>query len=522
MSGIVLDSRGAGLQGAEVSLLPAAEMSPPRHAVSRPDGSFRFERVVAGRYTLRAAHPEHALFEAPEPVEVVDEPVVGLEARLEPGATLAGAIRGLRDDELAEVEVVAVSADGLSRRARVSSRQARYEVSGLGPGAWRVRAALPGGERQAETAVVLKRGSEAPEADLEFGDGIALDGRVSLGGEPLTDARASLRSDELAGRRTVGTDRLGRFRIEDLAAGGYRLQVTSRARAVSQSWDLELTESRRLELDIVAREVHGEVVERRDGEPIPEAMVTFERLSSEGDTRPAFAVTTGSDASGAFRLPLLAAGGYRVTVRKEGYELVERRVEIGASRASEPLRLRFALVPSAGLSLEVKTADGLVPEQVVIAVFAPEGHRVLARGVVPGADGRFELGSLPAGRWHALLHGPGTATVQVELEAPGPPPAVVLPPGGDLRVRVPELVLSPRLGRLVLLGPDGGPFEGLDETMERTTLWPVVSGTAEISGVPAGTWTVRVTSAEGRVWIGSATAVPGVVSTVELSGKEDR
>jgi hypothetical protein len=134
----------------------------------------------------------------------------------------------------------------------------------------------------------------------------------------------------------------------------------------------------------------------------------------------------------------------------------------------------------------------------------------------PGEAGRVHLTSLTAGRWRVHVAAPGWAATAVDLTAPGPPVPVVLAPEATIDVYVPDLSRSPEAGRVRLLAPSGEPLLVPGWGSEVHSAWSLQLGRARLGNVPAGAWTVEVTTDGGRAWSRQFTAVAGAMVEVVL------
>jgi protocatechuate 3,4-dioxygenase beta subunit len=217
-------AREGPVAGASVRLMPddsAAAASPPPPQLSRPDGSFQFLQLGAGRYRLMVEKPGYSMA-APSPViTVAGAPVTGLEVRMERGGTISGRIAGLAFQDLAHVRVVA-TAPGQPGQAGQVAYDGTYRIDDLAPGAWTVIATLADNGRRTTGSVTLEPGQGEVSLDLELASGFVLSGRVELQGAPVSGALVQVQGADGSGGDTVtGAD--GRFRVEGLRSGTYAL-----------------------------------------------------------------------------------------------------------------------------------------------------------------------------------------------------------------------------------------------------------------------------------------------------------
>ena len=175
--------------------------------------------------------------------------------------------------------------------------------------------------------------------------------------------------------------------------------------------------------------------------------------------------------------------------------------------------MRLTLRPSAGLVLEVRGPSGLPPAEVQVALLDAAGRAVLQGRYVTGEGGRVRLTSAPAGRFR-LLVADDLASAALEVTVPGPPLGVALAPTSELAVTVPALAESRQPATLTIAGADGRPFQSL-EFGSILSEWPSVDGRFAVRKVPAGTWRLKVTAGDGRVFQG--TAATGTGGRVEVA-----
>ncbi len=514
VTGRVIDESGRGLLGARV-LLREVERWREYRALADDDGAFRLEPVTDGEYRLQAGLAGFAPGELTRPVVVDGAEVADLELRLTPGATVTGRIRGLHDEDLALVGVVAESEGKPSRDGRVDFA-GNYKLTDLAAGDWRVKAALPRGGRQATAVITLERGQAEARQDLNFGSGLSLTGQVLYNREPLGDAMAYLNGHSVAAERSVTTDHQGNFRIDDLEPGRYRLQVSAVRYGVTDSRDIDLGSDQDLLVELVTTRVAGQVVDEKTAQPLHEAMVVLTRIAAAvaGDER-AFMISLPTKEDGTFSLPQVTPGRYRLIINMDGYIPDEQILDVDAN--SDYGNLRLPLSPTAGLALQVLLASGRVPRYVSVAVLDPAGQPVLVESQSLDGDGRVRFSSVPPGHWTLLVNAPGGAAAELAVDVPGEPIALSLAPANRLRVRVAELVAADRVGTLTLIRPDGRLWRTVEAGVVRQK-WPITAGHSSIAGLPDGAWTVQAATPDGRQWSGSVAAAAGVDAQVDCHG----
>ncbi|MCP4653935.1 MAG: carboxypeptidase regulatory-like domain-containing protein [bacterium] len=241
VGGRVVDEQGDGVAGARVSMNLSS-------AFTDQDGAFTLADVPSGEHLLRARRRGFVVRELPMTVD--DAPVFGLEIELGRGGALFGRVLGLEPELLSRVQVLALGGPHRFGTSQVDFA-GRYRLESLALGEWMLEARESSRGRVARKTVVLERGLEQMEVDLEFLPGIALSGRVLADGEPEAGAHLGLaRLDDGTMARRTRSDHAGRFRIEDVESGRYRLEV--RSADLVHSREIEVIVDEDLEIELLA------------------------------------------------------------------------------------------------------------------------------------------------------------------------------------------------------------------------------------------------------------------------------
>jgi Carboxypeptidase regulatory-like domain len=276
--------------------------------------------------------------------------------------------------------------------------------------------------------------------------------------------------------------------------------VTHAERMLSQSEDLEIAADREVVIEIATAALSGTVVAADSGQGVPEAMVYLQRMIH--GTEPGPLTTVGTNAAGSFVTASLAPGRYRLTVRGNGYAPEERTVDVEAGVPVEPLTIE--LDPTQGLALTVRQAAGGKPPLWATVVVLDEGGRPVHMEEPRLSDrGRAYLQQVPPGQWTLLVKAAGSAATIARATVPGKPLEVTLPRGAALSVRVPALGDSRVAASLTLAAADGTLYSGINPGGAIQQSWPLAGGAATVPDVPAGSWRLQVTAADGRVWSSS-------------------
>ncbi len=505
LAGQVVDERGAPLPDAAIELMLTDHVGyvQPR-TLTDGRGRFDFPSLAEGHYRLRAEKPGWVAAEPWHAVDLGADDVTDFEVVMVPSARLTGEILGLDFVELAGVRVEAATDDGRRRQGEVA-HDGVYRVEDLAPGDWLISAAAAEGRQRVETRLIVAPGEDEIYRDLEFEEGLMLSGRVEHDGEPVGAVDVTLRGTDVVAAREVQADHDGTFRFEELEAGSYRLSVSSRWDLFIHNQDVALDSDRDLLIELASAGLAGRVV-TREGGGVHDAMVLLQQLmSADGESPEGSLFTVGTDAEGAFRFERLPAGRFHARVRKDGYTQLEEELDLAAGSIEESHT--FVLEPAEGLELRLRLASGAVPPAARVTLLDAGGQPVQSEArSLSGGAARFD--TLPSGDWRALVAAPGGAAREVALTVPGEPVEIVLADAGRLRVRVPDLFDSPRRATLTLEDASGRPFVGLDPGGIPRPAWWVDRGTATLDGIPAGMWTLRLLSPDGRERV-SAVATPG-------------
>lgn len=244
VAGRVVTEEGAPVAGVRVTLRSTDGGTAPSPTVSGGAGAFAFRTEAPGTYRLLAEKRGYAPASLGE-VQVEGAPLRGLELVVSPGATVSGRIFGLASPQLTRLQISAKAAGYPGHAGRMVAG-GRYRIDHLAPGEWTVSAHSPSLGRGVSARVEISPHQVEVTLDLEFIEGYTLSGLVHRGGHPVAGALVALRS---AGGATGGAvaDAAGRFHIEGLAGGEYRLTVVHRgagtqlARRITLEGDLDLS-----------------------------------------------------------------------------------------------------------------------------------------------------------------------------------------------------------------------------------------------------------------------------------------
>lgn len=510
VSGWVEDGAGQPVAGAQVALVPESGDDEGAEALTEADGRFVLTGLAAGEYALGASKEDYFSEVSATRLVVGDLDLDDLRIRLGRGLTLRGRLLGLEEQDLPLVQVLAHGQP--ETRPGAVGTSGDYQVTGLAPGYWRVKALVPGSGRQAEGFITLEKGQADAELDLDLKQGHLLTGRVEHHGQPLAGALVAIFSYALGLSNYTETAGDGTFRLDNLASSSYELKVAAPGRGLSHTEELVVDADREIVLQLAGSALVGRVASEVDAQPIARASLRLERLglprSLGAGELPRLAST---DSGGYFRFPELPDGSYRLTAAAPAHAARVEEIEISAS-TNEQVR-ELALSANQGLTLGVALESGDTPRQVTAAVMGLDGQPLLVGSFVLDTPGRLELSSVPEGTWDLLLlQVGGSALRALRAQAPGDLGTVVLARGGAVSVAVAELAGDGTPAGATLVGPNGQPLLRLDAGGRIGSLVSLERGHARLDSVPAGSWAVEVVTADGRRWRWQAEVVAGAVT----------
>ena len=512
VSGRVVSAGGGPVAGATVALAPPGQFwAGDRSATTDEAGAFTITGVPDGSYEAAATHPDYGDGRAASPITIAGAPVGGVSIELPVGAAVVGALRGLSLAELSRTQVTAFQ-EGKGWREGTVSYDARYRVAGLAPGEWTVSARLEEGGRQARGRVTVPAGESETTLDLDFEGGLALSGHVRQDGRPVDGAAIVARGNDVVASGSARTDYAGAYRLENLKAGTYNVEVYLTESGVRKRETVTLDGDRELDFDLRTVRISGRVLETGTGEPVAGAGVRSEPTDQRPEDVMPMSGAVSTDDDGRFAFGAMTAGSWRLTAEKPGYARATTTVDVGGEPVDD---VEIRLSPTQGIALQVSRVAGSPPAQVYVAVL-DAGRNALVAGMYPtGENGRVRISTVPPGTWEVLVRSDDSGTVRVMATSPGEPAAVQLAPQATLQVNVPALAGEAVRGRVTLTGGDGQRFL-VPGWVSLEDDFSLAYGRANVQHLPAGTWRVEAKTGDGRTFTGTATTVAGGASSVDL------
>ena len=486
---------GAPAPGARVEL--AAESGGPvRETRSRADGRFAFSGLGDESYALRASRAELASPTVRGVVAGRDGTNLPAPLALGPGRRVTGRLVQDAGVALAGFEVHAESAgfapgdEPLPVVARTDGSGA-FAIGPLSPGSYRLTSARAGYVlRRAPTVDLVASGAEPPSVLLELLRGAHVTGRVTdargapaasahvrcvasamddltveSGPLPLAAEAAALPSG--AGRalgttRSAIADAHGRFTVDDLIPGRYRVELAHAGSEPMRTDELTLAPGERRDLGTLALRdgfpLEGRVVDD-SGAPLEGARVG----AAGGADDSAAGLYAVSDGAGSFSIAL-PAGHYRLTASAPGHAAAGTEVDVRPGVPSAPIALRLARA-EASLEGLVRDTGGRPLGRARLLAWPGDGAQRGGGGggsATPigttSADvgGHFRMADLPVGELRIEVQHPDYPRVTISA-TPGQFASLTVPfPGGIAGEAHARATGAPvTRGRIDATGPDG-------------------------------------------------------------------
>jgi len=453
VEGTVLDPAGRPLADVPVELgaQPADGRVPVATARTTQAGSFRMERVPAGRYLARAR--PRAFATATAAVAAQAGTISRTTLRVQALVALEGRIQ---DSHRTPVPMAHVLAFAVADASAPTFHEARADAAGrfslhdLTAGTYRLLIDAPGLGTASAGPVV------APDPDVVIilpGESRSVTGLVTRQGRPAARVRVHLGGDAVFEPRVTETDTAGRFAFPGLGPGTYALRAESGDLVSPVVSDVAVGASSQLrQVDLTlapAGSVHGRVVDDR-GAALADATVRIDLIPATGLWPP-----LETDGAGLWTSPPLPPGKYLLRARRPGF--TARRTSIvevtaGGAPAGSQDATTLVLIRTGEISGRVVTDDGApvagarvqdrsaaveelgvvssaLPAAAAAAALPPgarpaSGGRGGTRQATTGSDGRFVLSDVPPGRLRLEILQPSMVPFR------GKP--LVLPPDGHL------------------------------------------------------------------------------------------
>ncbi len=287
---------GRGVPGASVSLSGAGQgvrgpFSGGRTAMTDDAGRFRFDTLSPGRYSLLATlrNQSSAPAEAVLTGETSQEVTLVLSEGSE-GATIRGTVSGLAENARGNVMVNANGPEQYSASTRTAATGRSAHGRPQGPD-------QPAGQRRGLRDLDAERdraggdrgGPAGGGRDIAFETGFRVEGQVTRGARPVTDAIVTAMPEGGPGRLSSSrTDEAGNYALEGLHEGTYTFlafSMYSTAGGGAMRKTAKVAGDMTLDLEAPPARIAGQVVEADSGRPLDDAMVRVEQPGGTGGGR---------------------------------------------------------------------------------------------------------------------------------------------------------------------------------------------------------------------------------------------
>jgi hypothetical protein len=514
LEGQVIDSTGAPVPGAEVWVLGQVRYSDSED-LERTDAQGRFSlEVNEGTYQLGASSGGQSGLHEGEVTVARGGMVDGLVIRLHPTGSLSGKVFVQASHEPLEGARVLILHAGSSRRhgARTDEK-GEFREDQLVPGTYSVTVFRGGYPMTSREGVVVQAGQETP-VEFALVRQATVKGSVTDAlGRPAEEAYVlAIPATVLGGqavRYTASVDETGRYELDELSPGSYRLEARLTLGSKPFTREITVQEGEEAHADFVIPEAMGRVegsVLRASGGP-PLHPVNVAAALSDSDT-----IGADVDETGNFTVSLLP-GTYTLTAmysdaQEPGPE-VPVTVEAGkVSRVS--LTVPDEITETSGVVLNARG------EPVPDASVSLDDGEDLYSSTSADSRGRFTLrtGLSSVGMTASIraAHGPEEGEVQ-NVRVGSQNVVVRLRKAGALRGRVIAARGSPVQSfelRVDRKENGAAPMDGMQAR-------PFTGDTFEIVDLPVGALELRAVTSDGRCGKTTARIAPGQTSNVEIA-----
>jgi len=286
----------------------------------------------------------------------------------------------------------------LGRQVVASARTdagGNFTIKFLAAGVYRITAQKAGYAEGSIGGIRLQEGEELSGVVVELERGGAIVGEVlDEAGQPVSGAIIYAwlyRGRRVAQTFKTATDEQGRFRLDNLPQGNYRLRATAKGYLNEHHYeDTTVSADQESEVNFMLRKgasISGTITDET-GNPVHRARVTLAKT----DGTALFAHQTFSDKNGSFSLTGLPEGTYKLKVWHKEY-LPQDAGPFTVRPPDEMRDVRIILAQGATLKGIVMDSDGNPLAGVTVA--ATSSAPYLYRNTVTDKNGRFVIRGLP-------------------------------------------------------------------------------------------------------------------------------
>ena len=445
LAGVVVSDAGQPVPGANVSLSQGGGGRPGIAAalggqtgLTDNAGSFRFEHLGAGRYTLTASLGSHVS----SPIDVVlqdGQSQENLSVQLQVGFTIMGTVTGLPAAMIGGMTVTANGSASYSQSTRLGT-DGTFEFDNVPSGIVMLRGTATdstGSTRSATRQVTVSADQPVLTAQLEFEQGLSLSGHVTQADQPVAGATVFAIPQGGGGRQASSdTDSAGGYQLNGLQEGTYIVNATSSLTGTrsSKTQTVALTSDQTLDIAFPSGKIEGQVVDANGKVPLANATVAIAPLDPGAMGRLGQRPTT-TDSNGQFSFSNLDEGSYTLSTTRSDYLLDKRD-----ATATDPVAGGLVIELNRGTGIGVKGLDGLfgVPLRgLMVRVFDTQDAPVLGPSPIAlDSQGLGEIPALPPATYTVLAAASGYAPVRLEgVNVPSPTVLISLTPGGTILLK---------------------------------------------------------------------------------------
>ena len=536
--GRVVDGRGQAVAGATVAYTTDGIAGrDPASTTTDAQGAFELppppppapgRRVVlfAKHGTASAALALRPGSTKPEPLElrltegrvlrgqVVDAsgaPRPGVEVRI---TSVRDALRDWHDPGAATSLVLLANETQFATLAGASDAQGRWVIGGVPAGPYQLRYRWDGGQLRSPDVVQVED-AQVDVGRVTLGDGGTLSGRITdRTGAPAAGVELRLApSGNGFQAQRLTSDAEGWFEFGGLAAGEHTLSATwGNVPRLVEKIELVEGDDQRLDLRFDAGATLTGTVTTPSGAPFQGILrVSLRQEGSERAARTPYGVRV---TGGRLEVEDVTPGRWLVEVSAGDLHGTGGPVDIAAERNAT---VQITLAKQLRLMGRAVTSSGRGSPGATISLQHAETGRFLL--VTADANGAFTLEGMPAGRWDAVVEGPGGARTRsdVEIRASGDTRVTLtMDASGDARITVRDAKGRPVPQALLRFRrPDGS-------LATRRPIRTDARGEADVRDLPIERLIVLAGTLDGRRGIGEVYIVEGKSTdlTIEVRPRE--